>query len=232
MNQHCENCNTEIHKGTFNSVSKTKPEITDFIHQFTDNKSVGFCTKCYVEPFKNAQENYLNQKAQLDEDYKNQISKIEPLLSEIPIITLHNPQNWEYDIFGIVTAQSVSGTGLVAEMSANWTDFFGMESKTYNQKLKESEDKCQSRLRFEAVMKGGNAIIGTDIDYSEAGGGKGMLMVCFSGTVIKLKNYKALGYNAENFEKIDSLAKDIKRLSNQVELFGNFKSVLPYFTST
>ena len=33
---------------------------------------------------------------------------------------------------------------------------------------------------------GGNAIIGTDIDYSEVGGGKGMLMVCMSGTAIEL----------------------------------------------
>jgi hypothetical protein len=39
---------------------------------------------------------------------------------------------------------------------------------------------------------GGNAVVATDIDYSEVGGDKGMLMVCMSGTVVKLNNISIL----------------------------------------
>lgn len=225
MKVFCENCNSEIYKGTFNSVSKIKPEFSDFINQFTNNNSLGYCTKCYTEPFKTAQSNYFNHKSELTEKHKNEIANIEPLISEIPIITLHNPQNWEYDILGIITAQTVTGTGIFAEISSNWTDFFGLESNSYNQKLKDSEGKCKSKLRLEAILKGGNAIIGTDIDYSEAGAGKGMLMVCFSGTAVKLRNFKELRFNLETFEKLNSVIEKMKILTDEIESLKKYQII-------
>ncbi len=65
---------------------------------------------------------------------------------------------------------------------------------------------------------GGNAIVATDIDYSEVGGMKGMLMVCMTGTAIRLKNPEVLGYdNLEKIKEVIKLYKRIERL-NQFEL--------------
>jgi len=69
-------------------------------------------------------------------------------------------------------------------------------------------------LRLSAAQIGATAVIGTDIDYSEVGGGKGMLMVCMSGTAIKLENLEVLDTEAaEKLSNIKSLAKTFNNLS-------------------
>ena len=62
---------------------------------------------------------------------------------------------------------------------------------------------CFAQLRKQALDLGGNAVIATDIDYSEIGAAKGMLMVCMAGTSIRLKNIDILGN--EKSAKIDKL---------------------------
>ena len=77
-------------------------------------------------------------------------------------------------------------SGVVSEFTSSFTDLFGVQSGRFNKKLKAGEDICFAQLRKQALDLGGNAVIATDIDYSEVGGGKGMLMVCMGGTAIKL----------------------------------------------
>jgi hypothetical protein len=48
-------------------------------------------------------------------------------------------------------------------------------------------------------------LIATDIDYSELGSFKGMIMVCMSGTAVKLNNLEILG--DERTEHIQELVK-------------------------
>ena len=74
-----------------------------------------------------------------------------------------------------------------------------------------------NQMRMKTLELGGNAIIAADIDYSEVGGLKGMLMVCASGTAVKLNNIDILG---------EYKAKDIKELSEKSEhmiYFNHFK---------
>jgi len=221
-----EDGNSEIYKGTFNSVGEIKPVFVEFINLFTQNSSLGYCARCFPEPYKNAQKNYEEERNKLnDENYKI-IKSLESLIIEIPIITLHNPLNWEYDIIGIVTAQTVTGTGFISEISSNWTDFFGLESNAFNKKIKDSEVLCENKLRVETVKKGGNAIIGTDIDYSEAGAGKGMLMVCMSGTAIKLKNVGDLKFDVEKFNSLENCTQIQKEIMEKLENFNKYKSII------
>ena len=56
-----------------------------------------------------------------------------------------------------------------------------------NRKIARATSLCKSDLRVQAVKAGGNAIISTDIDFNEVGAGStNMLMVCMSGTSIKV----------------------------------------------
>jgi hypothetical protein len=71
---------------------------------------------------------------------------------------------------------------------SGFTDLIGAQSGTYNKKLADGEKLCQSQIKIKTLELGGNAIVGVDIDYSEVGGGKGMLMVCMAGTAINLVN--------------------------------------------
>jgi hypothetical protein len=72
---------------------------------------------------------------------------------------------------------------------------------------------------------GGNAIIAVDIDYSEMGGEKGMIMVCMSGTVVKLNNLDVLDqYKVDSIKKISFLADKLHVSNNKyAEILEKFE---------
>jgi uncharacterized protein YbjQ (UPF0145 family) len=137
-------------------------------------------------------------------------------ISVVPVVSTHSPLNWDYDILSMVTGQSTTGTGVISEFSSSFTDFFGVQSSRFNKKLKAGEEICFAQLRKQALDLGGNAVIATDIDYSEVGGAKGMLMVCMGGTAIKLKNTNILGQDREC--KMEDLAK----LNDRINILNSY----------
>ncbi|WBL42409.1 heavy metal-binding domain-containing protein [Algoriphagus halophytocola] len=181
----CQNCQKEIKDTVFQFNHIVDGITAKFIQKYTDLDSESYCKKCSETIIPEAKRNFFTLKNEAESYIKNHIAII-------PIITLHSPKDWDYTTLEIVSGQSVSGTGLISEIASNWTDFFGMQSGSFNKKLKEGEDLCKAQLRIQTLNLGGNAIIGTDIDYSEAGGGKGMLMVCMAGTAIKIRNLDSL----------------------------------------
>ena len=122
----------------------------------------------------------------------------------------------------MVTGQSVTGTGIISELASSFTDIFGMQSGRFGNKIKEGENICKAQLRLAAAHLGASAVIGTDIDYSEVGGGKGMLMVCMSGTAIKLDNLEVLNSDtAEKLSDIENIASTYNNLSRYKNLVGS-----------
>jgi hypothetical protein len=60
----------------------------------------------------------------------------------------------------------------------------------------------------------GNAVLATDVDYSEVGGEKGMLMVTASGTSVKLKNPEVLGQEqAETLNEVNEALERFETLN-------------------
>lgn len=106
-------------------------------------------------------------------------------------------------MIGLVTAQVTAGTGVLTELTSSVSDFFGMESKRHNMKLKQAEDLCLTQLRKHTLDMGGTAVVASDIDYAEIGGVKNILMVCMSGTAVDLLNFEILEDNLN--EKINEL---------------------------
>ncbi len=148
----------------------------------SEAKSPNYCSKCG--------ENYLSKaKLEASNEKTHSESKLLKLISSIPVVSAQNPFNWDYEIIGMVTGQSTTGTGVFSEFSSSFTDFFGAQSKTYNKKIKGGEDLCFTQLRIQAMDLGGNAVIATDIDYAEVGGEKGMLLVLYGWNSRSLKKY-------------------------------------------
>jgi uncharacterized protein YbjQ (UPF0145 family) len=224
----CPNCGAKISTSIFKeNLPLTKKEV-ELINRFSEFTSNGYCQKCNNENnfLGNAKKKYFKLKNELADSLNALTSELTELSQFVPIISLHTPQDWRYKTIEIISAQVVSGTGIVAEIASNWTDFFGMDSGIYNEKVKNAEDKCKSNLRMQTINLGGNAILGTDIDYSEAGGGKGMLMVCMAGTAVKITNLHDLEYNSSALEKLGEIVKSIKeKIALQQELngFGNLQ---------
>ncbi|HEX4373892.1 MAG TPA: heavy metal-binding domain-containing protein [Puia sp.] len=210
----CPNCGTTLKSGMLSSVKLLSENKTRIINEYQEKKVEGYCNKCGNDLYTT---NY-NKLFSESELLTNSIQKI---IGDLPVISIHTPLNWDYDILEMVTGQSTTGNGAVTEFVSSFTDFFGGQSGRYNNKLKAGEQICFNQLRKQALDLGGNAVIGTDIDYSEVGGEKGMLMVCMTGTAVKLKNLSVLGKNKET--KIAEMTKLNERIE-VLKSYGTFES--------
>lgn len=182
----CPNCHITLKDGMLSSVKLLEAEKVRLINEYSITKAEGYCSKCGKDLYLSSQEKYNSEVASL----QNSIGSI---IHVVPVISIHSPLNWDYNVLGLVTGQSVTGTGVISEFTSSWTDLFGKQAGRYNQKLKAGEVLCASQLRKQTLDLGGNAIVAVDIDYSEVGGDKGMLMVCMTGTAVHLKNPEVLG---------------------------------------
>ncbi|RCS28531.1 hypothetical protein DUT90_00060 [Polaribacter sp. WD7] len=203
----CPNCQSAIKIGIMSSNALYTKMHTAIINEYNEPKAEGYCSKCGKELY----EKYSNQIASERKNLTNQMQK---LINNIPVISVHTPMNWDYQVIGMVTGQSSTGTGVITEFTSSFTDFFGAQSGRHNEKLKAGEDMCFIQLRKQAIDLGANAVIATDIDYSEIGAGKGMLMVCMAGTAVKLNNVDVIGSGkSELLDKLQEVNSRLKWLS-------------------
>ena len=199
---HCPNCKAPHKEGLMGANAPLSENEIKLINEFQSLQAKEYCTKCGNDLLNQSKAAALNEIEKLTDQIAHK-------LEGIPVVTTHSPLKWDYDIIGMVTGQSTTGTGVISEFTSTFADLFGLQADRYNKKLKDGENLCFAQLRLQAVNAGGNAVIATDIDYTEVGGGKGMLMVCMSGTAIKLNNYDILG------ESKVVLIKDIRFLCNR-----------------
>lgn len=153
MKTFCPNCNAEIKTGFLKNNRLVDEKLTNCIHEFTDNKAESYCAHCLTELLLQAKSNY---RKEVDELKKF----LEGAISTISIVTVHSPYNWEYEILGMVSAQSVIGTGVISEIASSWTDFFGKESNSFNDKIKKGEDNCMNQQRSKAIKLNAMPLLG------------------------------------------------------------------------
>lgn len=208
----CPNCTAPLKGGLMSSNTLLSQYKIDLINEYNENPSSYYCNKCGNELYKEF-------KNKLKLDITGIISLLENLIINIPVISTHTPMNWQYRVLDMVTGQSSTGTGVVTEFTSTFTDIFGAQSGMHNQKLKEGENICFAKLRKQTLDLGGNAVIATDIDYSEVGSGRGILMVCMAGTAIVLNNVEILG--TERASKIIQ----IQELNTRLQYLNNFPLV-------
>ncbi|AEV34141.1 hypothetical protein Oweho_3190 [Owenweeksia hongkongensis DSM 17368] len=202
----CPNCNIELSSGLMSSTKLLSPAKINLINEYHDSKADGYCTKC-------GKELYSTYKSKFDKELKSTSEELFKQMNAVPIISAHTPFKWDYTVIKLVTGQSTTGTGVISEFTSSFTDFFGAQSGRYNKKLKAGENICFAQLIKQTLDAGGNAIIATDIDYSELGSLKGMIMVCATGTAVKLNNTEILGEKkAERINKLYELNARVKIL--------------------
>ncbi|TCN87877.1 uncharacterized protein YbjQ (UPF0145 family) [Shewanella fodinae] len=186
------------------SVPLVSKEQTRVINEYRDTKLDAYCNEC-------GSNLYRHSCYRMSREINKLTEKMQELINAIPVVSTHSPLNWDYNILDMVTGQSTTGTGVISEFTSSFTDLFGAQSKRHNQKLKAGEDMCFAQLRRQVMQLGGHAVIATDIDYSELGAGKGMIMVCMAGTAVKLNNLDILG--EERVKQIAELFEVDKQLS-------------------
>lgn len=83
---------------------------------------------------------------------------------------------------GIVCGEAIIGADLLSDMIAGITDIVGGRSGIYESKLKTARMIALNEMAQEAKDRGGNAVVGVDIDYETIR--DSMLIVCASGTAV------------------------------------------------
>ena len=90
------------------------------------------------------------------------------------------------EYLGIVTGEVIIGANLFRDLFANIRDIVGGRSGSYERILAEAREQAIQELQAESATRGGNAVVGVDLDYEVIGDTGSMLMVSASGTAVKI----------------------------------------------
>lgn len=86
---------------------------------------------------------------------------------------------------GIITAESAAGINILSDLATALTDTFGGSSHITQEVLRDIRNQCLMALRKKAQSRGGNAIVGVELKYSQfSGKGKSMIFLVAYGTVV------------------------------------------------
>lgn len=212
--KHCPNCDASL----TNPLSLLRndllsDETNSKIDIFLRKKGGVYCRNCSTKIID-----------EIDQNLKQMEDFIKDNLDNIPAVSSHSPRDWEYKTIGLVTGQSTIGTGFISEFVSNITDFFGLQAGMYNTKIRDGENFCLAQLRFQTLELGGNAILALDIDYSEIGALKGMIMVCATGTAVKITNDHEIEKDLTICDKIRTKKASIARYREWREFMTKIKS--------
>lgn len=104
------------------------------------------------------------------------------IITTTPDLEGHRIQEY----LGVVTGEAVLGANLFRDLFAGIRDIVGGRSGSYEKELRKARDVAFQELEQAARDRGGNAVIGVDIDYEVLGESNGMLMVSVSGTAVRI----------------------------------------------
>ena len=165
---------------SFKKCSKCKKEYDSFGRGPDED----FCDDCIEEGRQKnkSKEEEIKKKEEEALILRNKIESIK-------ITTTNHYPNYEVEqVLGVITSECVFGMNIFRDFFAGMSDFFGGRSKASQKVLRDARNTCLFELKSEAHEMGGDGIIGIDLDYSEfSGGGKSMLFLVASGTVVKFK---------------------------------------------
>lgn len=86
---------------------------------------------------------------------------------------------------GIVSGDAVIGTGFINEFSASISDLLGVQSNAFSNKMNEVKEIALDNLVQNALIEGGNAVIGVDFDYITFN--NNMLGISVNGTSVTIE---------------------------------------------
>ena len=84
----------------------------------------------------------------------------------IKVTTGYNFEGYRITSYnGVISGETVIGTGPFSELSASVSDFLGMHSEAFSSKMRDIKENAIDQLRIRAACLEANAIIGIDFDY-------------------------------------------------------------------
>jgi len=90
------------------------------------------------------------------------------------------------ETLGVVTGEAIIGANISRALLPGITDIVGGRSRAYESALRDAREIALKEMCDEARRRGGNAVVGVDLDYETLGSGS-MLMVSATGTAVRLR---------------------------------------------
>ena len=90
------------------------------------------------------------------------------------------------DYLGVVTGEVIVGANIFRDLFASVRDIVGGRSGSYEKVLADAREQAIGELQAAAASRGGNAVVGVDLDYEVLGKTGSMLMVSASGTAVRI----------------------------------------------
>ena len=93
------------------------------------------------------------------------------------------------EYLGLVSGEAILGANIFRDFFAGIRDIVGGRSAAYEEELRKAKQIAISEMIEDARARGGNAVVGVDLDYEtiSVGQGGGMLMVSASGTAVRVE---------------------------------------------
>ena len=88
------------------------------------------------------------------------------------------------EYLGIVTGEAILGAHIGRDILAAFTDIVGGRSVEYEEEVQNAREVALEEMEAEAQRRGGNAVVGVDVDYEVIR--EGMIMVSVSGTAVRI----------------------------------------------
>ena len=183
----CPNCDASL----TNIMTKHKlldVQYVEFARSFGGFKGDRLCTKCSKELLTKCRRSYQKTK-------KSTRIHVDNFIASFPIISINPPAEWKYKPLGLVTSQYkldsyMSSDRVFDAMLDSRKNLFDMDGIT-----NKGERMCIEILRQKCYVLDGNAIVGIDVDYQTYGGAS--IIVCMSGTAIKVDNIEEVHFPAK-----------------------------------
>jgi uncharacterized protein YbjQ (UPF0145 family) len=90
---------------------------------------------------------------------------------------------------GVVTGEAILGVNIFRDIFAGIRDIVGGRSAAYEEELGKARQIALDEMGQRASERGGNAVVGVDIDYEVIGANNGMLLVSASGTAVVVDGF-------------------------------------------
>ena len=87
---------------------------------------------------------------------------------------------------GVVTGEAIVGANIFRDFFAGIRDIVGGRSSAYERELQRAREIALDEMADASRRRGGDAVVGIDLDYEVVGKGGSMLMVTASGTAVKI----------------------------------------------
>lgn len=87
---------------------------------------------------------------------------------------------------GVVTGEAIIGANIFKDLFASIRNVVGGRAGAYERTLADARETAMKEMAEQAAKLGANAVVGIDVDYEVLGQDNGMLMVCASGTAVRV----------------------------------------------